>query len=155
MITTIFKKSTPINYILVTVLMIVFFLMYQFNIKTVSLTNLQLLEKTVLIGVLLASLFVLDFVTKKNGLSKDSGYTIFFGLLYFVFFPTVLDNFNGMFENISKLVSNQIPFAGLFLSPFISNVLKELKRQPTPLECLFQWLYPPTKLPHPESECVD
>ena len=105
MITTIFKKSTPINYILVTVLMIVFFLMYQFNIKTFSLTNLQLLEKTVLIGVLLASLFVLDFVTKKNGLSKDSGYTIFFGLLYFVFFPSVLDNFKLLMANFFILLA--------------------------------------------------
>jgi Family of unknown function (DUF6427) len=91
MITTIFKKSTPINYILVAVLMIVFFLLYQFNLKTVPFSYFQMGEKLGLLFVLLSTIFVTDFVTKKNGLSKDSGYTVFFGFLYLVFFPSILN----------------------------------------------------------------
>jgi hypothetical protein len=91
MITTIFKKSTPINYILVAVLMIVFFLLYQFNLKTVPFSYFQMGEKLGLLFVLLSTIFVTDFVTKKNGLSKDSGYTFFFGFLYIVFFPSILN----------------------------------------------------------------
>ena len=105
MITTIFKKSTPINYILVAILMIVFFFLYQFNLKTVSFSTIQWLEKAGLLAVILGSVVVINFVTKKNGLSKDSSYTIFFYLLFVVFFPSVLNEPNLLLANFFVLLA--------------------------------------------------
>jgi hypothetical protein len=42
---------------------------------------------------------------------------------------------SGMLQEFTKSMSSSIPFGGFFLNSFISNVLKELNRQPTPLEC--------------------
>lgn len=105
MITTIFKKSTPINYILVAILMIVFFFLYQFNLKTASFSTIQILEKVGILLVLLGSIVVINFVTKKNGLSKDSSYTIFFFFLFLVFFPSVLNEPNLLLANFFVLLA--------------------------------------------------
>jgi len=92
MITSVFKKSTPINLILVVILILVFFLIYQ--IQDLSWTNsvFLILKKTGLFLVLLSSIFVANFVAKKNGLSKDSSYTIFFYFLLLLFFPSLLNS---------------------------------------------------------------
>jgi hypothetical protein len=42
----------------------------------------------------------------------------------------------GALEEFTKLFSSSIPFGSFFVNSFVSKVLKELNRQPTPLECL-------------------
>src|SRR3970282_2496096 len=46
-----------------------------------------------------------NFVSKKNGLSKNSSYTIFFYLLFLLFFPSILDNINLIFSNLFILLA--------------------------------------------------
>ncbi len=99
MITTIFKKSTPINTALVLVLMLVFFLMYQFNIKTPLYLTTELLKKGGMLLLLVSALLTLDFITKRNGLSKDSGFTQIFFLSFIIAFPTVLNEIDLLFAN--------------------------------------------------------
>lgn len=105
MITSVFRKSTPLNFSLVVILMLVFFSIYQF--QDVSWTNsfFLILIKVGLFCVLLASVFITDFVAKKNGLSKDSTYTIFFYFLFLLFFPSVLDNLNLIVSNFFILLA--------------------------------------------------
>ncbi|MES2573298.1 MAG: DUF6427 family protein [Bacteroidota bacterium] len=105
MITSVFKKSTPINLILVVFLMLVFFFLYQ--IQDLSWTNSSvLIFKTIgLFFILLGSIFITDFISKKNGLSKDSSYTIFFYSLFLLFFPSVLNNFNLIVSNFFILLA--------------------------------------------------
>jgi hypothetical protein len=55
-------------------------------------------SKLGLLAVLLGSVFITNFISKKNGLSKDSAYTVFFFFLI-VFFPSVLDNVNLVVAN--------------------------------------------------------
>jgi hypothetical protein len=58
-------------------------------------------------------MFTTSFIAKRNGLSKDSIFTLFFYLLFILFFPTVLNNANLLLANffillaIRKLVSLQ------------------------------------------------
>ena len=46
-----------------------------------------------------------NFISKRNGLSKDSSYTILFYFLFILFFPSVLDNVNLIFSNFFILLA--------------------------------------------------
>nr|WP_315189078.1 DUF6427 family protein [uncultured Flavobacterium sp.] len=105
MITSVFKKSTPLNYILVVFLILVFFLIYQFQDLSWMNMGVMIFHRVGLITFLLASVFITNFVVKKNGLSKDSSYTIFFYFLFLIFFPSVLDNLNLILANFFILLA--------------------------------------------------
>jgi len=105
MITSVFKKSTPINLTLVVILMLVFFLIYQFQDLTWTSSAILILKKTGLFIILLASVLITNFVSKRNGLSKDSSYTIFFYFLFLLFFPSIWNNTNLIFSNFFILLA--------------------------------------------------
>ena len=105
MITSVFKKSTPLNLILGVFLMLVFFLVYQFQDLTWTNSAISILKKAGLFLMLLGSVFITNFVAKKNGLSKDSSYTIFFFFLFLLFFPSVLNNADLIFSNFFILLA--------------------------------------------------
>ena len=105
MITSVFKKSTPLNLILVVILMLVFFLLYQIQDLTWTDSLVSILKKSGLFLVLLGSVFITNFVAKRNGLSKDSSYTIFFYFLFLLFFPSSLDNSNLILSNFFILLA--------------------------------------------------
>ena len=99
MITSLFKKSTPINYALVLFLVLICFVLYHFDNATADFAVKDALQKVGLFGIILASLFFSNFIVKKNSLSKDSAYTIFFFFLLLLFFPKLLDNSNLLISN--------------------------------------------------------
>ena len=105
MITSVFRKSTPLNFSLVVILMLVFFSIYQFQDLSWMNSFLLISKKGILFCVLLASIFITNFVAKKNGLSKDSTYTVFFYFLFLLFFPSVLDNLNLILSNFFILLA--------------------------------------------------
>jgi len=105
MITSVFKKSTPLNLILGVFLMLVFFLLYQFQDLTWTNSAISILKKAGLFVILLGSVFITNFVAKKNGLSKDSSYTIFFYFLFLLFFPSVLNNTDLIASNFFILLA--------------------------------------------------
>jgi len=92
MITSVFRKSTPLNLVLGVFSMLVFFLIYQFQDLTWTNSAISILGKAGLFAVLLGSVFITNFVAKKNGMSKDSSYTVFFYFLFLLFFPSSLNN---------------------------------------------------------------
>jgi len=105
MITSVFKKSTPLNLILVVILMLVFFLLYQIQDLTWTDSIVGIFQKSGLFILLLSSVFITNFVAKRNGLSKDSSYTIFFYFLFLLFFPSVLNNVNLVASNFFVLLA--------------------------------------------------
>jgi hypothetical protein len=105
MITSVFKKSTPLNYSLVVFLILVFFFMYQFQDLSWVQSGFLILKKAGLLSVLLGSVFITNFIVKKNGLSKDSSYTIFFYFLFLIFFPSVLNNQDLIIANFFILLA--------------------------------------------------
>ena len=105
MITSVFKKSTPLNFSLVVILILIFFLMYQFQNVSWMNSGILILNKVVILSVLLASVLITNFVAKKNGMSKDSTYTIFFYFLFLLFFPSILDNLNLVVSNFFILLA--------------------------------------------------
>jgi hypothetical protein len=99
MITSVFRKSTPINLFLVVILMLVFFFIHLFQDLTWTNSVVSILQKGGLFLILLGSVFIANFIAKKNGLSKDSSYTILFYFLFLMFFPSVFGNTNLILSN--------------------------------------------------------
>jgi hypothetical protein len=99
MITTIFSKSRPFNYVLVTVLLIVCFFLYQLKSTEWLQAAGAVAQKAFLLSLLIASLFISNFITKKNGLSKDNTYPFLFFFIFLILFPTTLGNPNLIISN--------------------------------------------------------
>lgn len=105
MITSLFRKSTPINYSLVVILLLVFFSLIQFEEKSVTSNSLSIYLKISMLFVFLASFFIVNFIAKKNGLTKNSSYPILFFLLLLGLFPTIFKTPNLLFANFFLLLA--------------------------------------------------
>ncbi|MCD9574700.1 DUF6427 family protein [Flavobacterium soyae] len=105
MITSVFKKSTPLNYSLVVILILVFFFMFQIRETSWINSYFTIFQKVSLLCFIFASFFMINFIVKKNGLSKDNGYAIFFYLLFILFFPTIFNHPNVVYANFFVLLA--------------------------------------------------
>jgi hypothetical protein len=100
MITSVFKKSTPFNFSLAVILILFFFFLYQFQDLSWTSSVISISKKIGILSFLFASVFITNFISKKNGLSKDSSYTLFFYVSFLLLFPSLLDNFNLVAANL-------------------------------------------------------
>ena len=105
MITSVFKKSTPINYSLMIILVLSFFFLYQFQAHQWSNSLLEVGKKVGLLLIILGSFFLSNFIVKKNGLTKDSGYTTLFYLILMLIFPSIWNNYNLILSNFFILLA--------------------------------------------------
>ncbi len=107
MITSIFKKSTFLNYTLVVLLLLFFFSFAQINQINTTKEVSSIVEKSIILVLLLASFFVVNFIVKKNGLTKNSSYAILFFLLFLVLFPSILNNLKLILANFFILLATR------------------------------------------------
>ncbi|WP_298306861.1 DUF6427 family protein [Flavobacterium sp.] len=105
MITSVFKKSTPINYSFIGILMVFVFFTYQLQDTKWTSSLFEIAKKSALLLILFASLFISNFIVKKNALTKDSAYTILFFFIFLMFFPNVLDNYKLIVSNFFILLA--------------------------------------------------
>ncbi|MFN3967378.1 DUF6427 family protein [Flavobacterium sp.] len=105
MITSIFKKSSILNYALIIILLLVSFFLFQSNALSQLSGATDLSDNTLLIILLLTSFFLVNFIVKKNGLTKNSSYTILFFLLFLLIFPLVFSHSNLLFANFFLLLA--------------------------------------------------
>ncbi len=99
MITSIFKKSTPINSILITFLFIGVFVFYEFHDTNWLNSTVSIIQKSILLAILLASLFFVNFIVKKNGITKDSDFTTLFYFFFLLIFPSIFSDFKLVIAN--------------------------------------------------------
>jgi len=105
MITSVFKKSTPLNFSLVVFLILFFDFIYQIQDLAWSHSAILVFKKIGIGLVILASALVTNFITKKNDLSRDSAYSVLFFLLFLLFFPSLFDDINLVFANFFILLA--------------------------------------------------
>lgn len=105
MITTIFSKSRPFNYVIVIVMLIICFILIEVFSLEDSFTPALLLKKSGILMVLVTSLFLANFITYHNDLSRNSTYSILFYFLFLIIFPDVLVNYNLVIANFLILLA--------------------------------------------------
>ena len=105
MITSVFSKSRPINYVLVTTLLVLCFLLFQFQSNFSTITAYEVVKKFILLLLLVGSLLVTNFITKRNGLSKDNSYTFLLFFVFLILFPKTLSNTSLIIANTFILLA--------------------------------------------------
>ncbi len=105
MITSVFKKSSPINYTVVTLFVLALFIISQIKQGNWLSSSLNGITSAGILVLLFGSLFLTNFIVKKNGLTKSSSYSILFFALFLMFFPTVLTNFKLILANFFILLA--------------------------------------------------
>ena len=105
MITSVFRKSTPLNFSLVVILMLVFFFVYQMQDLAWLNSTALVIEKLGILALIVGSIFMSNFITKKNELPKDSSYNILFYLLFLAFFPSLFNDYNLILANFFVLLA--------------------------------------------------
>lgn len=101
MITSIFSKSKPINFIIVVVFIILLFVLLNFSTLFNQLD--ETLKAFIKLIIALFSVFLLDFIISKNNLTQKNSYAIMtFGLL-FGMFPQALNYSHFLFANLFVL----------------------------------------------------
>jgi len=104
MITSLFRKSTPVNYALVIVLASAFYILYRIGNATGDDSAYPLVNQIGIFAFVIGSMFVANFIIKKNNLSRDSSYTVLFVLLFILFFPSIFDKPNLILANFFVLL---------------------------------------------------
>lgn len=88
MITSIFSKSRPINFIIVVAFIVLLFVIVNFNVLFNSAN--EILKGIVKLGIAIFSIFLLDFIITKNDLTQKNSYAIMTLGLLFGMFPKAL-----------------------------------------------------------------
>jgi hypothetical protein len=91
MITSVFGKSKPINFILCTGILLVYFVMYLFSKDKMFEFDMLLLQVPVLL-LLLFSLLVINFIVKKNDLTQQNDFALLFATIFIGLFPSIFEN---------------------------------------------------------------
>lgn len=104
MITTIFSKSQPVNYIIIAVVFTLFFSLFQ--IQNESWASIEIIGSNFLMFVLLClGILLSNFIGNKNNLQKNSSYSILFHVLFLLLIPDVFNDLNAIIANVLILFS--------------------------------------------------
>jgi hypothetical protein len=105
MIASVFSKTRPFNYLVIGILSLFFF-----SIKIITLVKpnadwIYYAEEFGLYLLLFASLFILNFITLKNGLTKGNNYALFLFFVFLLFFSSIFQNKNIIISNFLLLLA--------------------------------------------------
>jgi len=93
MISSIFGKTKPINFIIVLSVLFFFYWVVHFVLYEMAYNPEQLVLQTGVLTLLILSFFVVDFIVKRNKLTGLNTFTILFFALFIIVFPeSVADN---------------------------------------------------------------
>src|SRR5690606_40624765 len=87
MISSFFSKARPIHFVVVTLLLLVAFTYTKAVYVKQVIDVLFIFKQILLFGVCVLSIFVFDFISGKNDLTKNNSYKILFFSLFMVLMP--------------------------------------------------------------------
>ncbi|MDR6299826.1 DUF6427 family protein [Mesonia maritima] len=95
MLTNFFKRSKPIQFLLVGIYMSVFFIIANFFNSSENLSTLEILKNIGFLIVYLASMSIINFLVKRSGVTKKNTFTIIlFAVFTLSFFPVLRANYS-------------------------------------------------------------
>ncbi|WP_345166812.1 DUF6427 family protein [Algibacter aquimarinus] len=104
MITSIFSKSKPINFIIVFFITLLAFVIARIGIDTIEFTGLFILKQLTLFFLCYISILLINFIVSKNSLSKNTNYEILLFSLFLLALSQTTTNVNILFSNFFVLL---------------------------------------------------
>lgn len=105
MLASVFNKSRPVNYIIIAAVLVLFYFLYLFK-DTYWIGYIYLImQKAGLLLLLAGSLFLVNFITRRNTLSRANTYAMFLFLVFLILLPTTLVNTNVIISNFLLLLA--------------------------------------------------
>lgn len=105
MISGIFGKTKPINFIILQGFLFVFYWFVNFVLNDNYYEPEKLVVKFVVLGILLFSVFAVDFIVKRNQITATNSFAILYFTLLIIIFPEVLLDDNSVFCNFFLLLA--------------------------------------------------
>ncbi len=105
MIASLFRKSTPFNYGLLTFFVLLIFWTFAFMQADVAPNAVWFVKHIFLMFIVFCGLFLVNFVAKKNALTRDNSYAVVFYLAFLLFFPHVMTDFNLAMANFFLMLA--------------------------------------------------
>ncbi|MCM4172520.1 hypothetical protein DHD32_13595 [Arenibacter sp. TNZ] len=105
MISSIFGRTKPINYIILLVFLFFFYWFTHFFLFQKSYSPQQILGQTAILGFLSFSIFVVNFISLRNKITGGNSLAILFYTLLIVLFPEVLIDSNAILCSFFLLLS--------------------------------------------------
>lgn len=103
MITRFFNTSRPIHFVLVAFYALITFVLIRMGQYQGHVGIDLLLKELALFGVMLFSIFLLDFFASKNNLTKKNNFIILIFCLFFALIPNTLEHANVLLSNLCVL----------------------------------------------------
>lgn len=97
MISSIFRKTKPFNYVILLTFLFVFYGVVVFLLFSTPYQQNILFEQIFSLATLLFLIFLINFVVKRNKITGPNSFVILFFTLLIVLFPEVLLDNNGIF----------------------------------------------------------
>jgi len=105
MISSIFEKTKPFNFIILLAFLFLFYWSVQFYLLNFTINDIEIIPSIGILTILLFSVFVVDFVVKRNKLTGTNSFAILFYVLLFVVFPETLGDSNAIFTSFFLLLA--------------------------------------------------
>jgi hypothetical protein len=85
--------------------MVLCYFLFHFQTESGFNTPIIAFSKIGYLGIIAATFFIINFVVKKNNLTRDSTYTAFFYFVFLLFFPSIFDNLKLLVTNFFILLA--------------------------------------------------
>jgi len=105
MISSFFSQSKPINFVAISILLLMVFVITKYLTLDVELNAFLITKQILLFAVCLFSVFVLDFLVNKNNLTKTNSYKILLFVLFIAVLPETLLNSKTLLANLFILLA--------------------------------------------------
>lgn len=105
MISSIFGRTKPINFIFLALFAFCFLLAYYFLGSSPGFTLAQLPDILITVVLLTFTMMLIEFINRKNALTMDNSFLSFFFLLYLCMFPRIFADVEVIVAHVFVLLS--------------------------------------------------
>jgi hypothetical protein len=105
MITSVFSKTRPINYLIIGISLLLFFFMKTLSTASANTSWLFYVEEAGFFLLIITSTYLTNFIALKNGLTKNNNYALLLFFAFLLFFSSVFQNKNIIISNFFLLLA--------------------------------------------------